>query len=138
DAFFALDGLFETFLTVLRDFGAFPAVIEAELARYLPFLTTTKILMGAVRHGVGREVAHEVIKEHAVATALEMREQGRTDNDLYQRLVDDGRLGLDRDQLAGLVSDPLELSGTARAQVAAVAAEVERLAAAHPEAAAYQ
>ena len=51
DAFFALDGLFETFLSVLDDFGAFPAVIEAELDRYLPFLTTTKILMAAVRAG---------------------------------------------------------------------------------------
>lgn len=56
DAFYALDGLFETFLTVLADFGAFPAVIEAELQRYLPF-TTTKVLMAAVRHGVGRETA---------------------------------------------------------------------------------
>ena len=76
DAFFALDGLFETFLTVLADFGAFPAVIEAELRRYLPFLATTKVLMAAVRHGVGRETAHEAIKEHAVAVALEMRERG--------------------------------------------------------------
>ena len=49
DAFFALDGLFETFLSVLEDFGAFPAVIEAELQRYLPFLATTKVLMAAVR-----------------------------------------------------------------------------------------
>ena len=30
DAFFAIDGLMETFLTVLADFGAFDAVIEAE------------------------------------------------------------------------------------------------------------
>ncbi|MEA5118300.1 MAG: adenylosuccinate lyase, partial [Propionicimonas sp.] len=53
DACYALDGLFETFLTVLGEFGAFPAVIEAELQRYLPFLSTTKVLMAAVRHGVG-------------------------------------------------------------------------------------
>ena len=76
DAFFAIDGLFETFLTVLDDFGAYPAVIERELERYLPFLTTTKVLMAAVRAGVGREVAHEAIKEHAVAVALAMRESG--------------------------------------------------------------
>ena len=49
DAFFAIDGLFETFLTVLDEFGAFPAVIQRELDRYLPFLATTKVLMGAVR-----------------------------------------------------------------------------------------
>ena len=60
---------------MLGDFGAFPAVIEAELQRYLPFLTTTKVLMAAVRKGVGRETAHEAIKEHAVAVALAMRER---------------------------------------------------------------
>ena len=79
DAFFALDGVFETLLSVLDDFGAYPAVIEAELQRYLPFLATTKVLMAAVRAGVGREEAHEVIKEHAVAAALAMRESGRAD-----------------------------------------------------------
>ena len=73
DAFFAIDGLFETFLTVLDEFGAFPAVIERENHRYLPFLATTKVLMAAVRAGVGREVAHEAIKETAVGVALAMR-----------------------------------------------------------------
>ena len=86
DAFLALDGQTETFLTVLLDFGAYPAVIERELARYLPFLATTKILVAAVKQGVGRETAHEAIKEHAVAAALAMREQGRDDNDLIERL----------------------------------------------------
>ncbi|HET8914217.1 MAG TPA: adenylosuccinate lyase, partial [Propionibacteriaceae bacterium] len=65
DAFFALDGLFETFLTVLQDFGAFPAVINAELQRYLPFLATSKVLIIALQRGVGRETAHQAIKEHA-------------------------------------------------------------------------
>ena len=73
DAFFAADGLFETFLTVLDEFGAFPAVIQRELDRYLPFLATTKVLMAAVRNGVGRETAHEAIKEAAVGVALDMR-----------------------------------------------------------------
>ena len=53
DAFFAIDGLFETFLTVLDEFGAFPQVVARELDRYLPFLATTKVLMQAVRAGAG-------------------------------------------------------------------------------------
>ncbi len=137
DAFFAVDGLFQTFLTVLDDFGAFPAVIEAELRRYLPFLATTKVLMAAVRHGVGRETAHEVIKEHAVAVALELRETGRAGNDLLDRLAADARLGVSRSALADALADPLELAGTAGAQVAAVAARVAEVRAAHPDAAAY-
>ncbi|MEO6886732.1 MAG: adenylosuccinate lyase, partial [Jatrophihabitantaceae bacterium] len=111
DAFFALDGLLETMLTVLDEFGAFPAVIERELDRYLPFLATTKVLMAAVRNGVGREVAHEVIKEHAVSVALTMRENGRAGNDLVEQLAADRRLGLTQDQLGALFADPLEFTG---------------------------
>src|SRR5690606_23067204 len=92
DAFFALDGQFETFLSVLSELGYYPTVISRELSRYLPFLATTKVLMAAVRAGVGRETAHEAIKEHAVAVALEMREAGRTENDLLARLGADPRL----------------------------------------------
>jgi adenylosuccinate lyase len=138
DAFFALDGLFETFLSVLEDFGAFPAVVNTELQRYLPFLTTTKVLMAAVRAGVGREAAHEAIKEHAVAVALEMRETGRNDNDLFDRLAADDRLGLSRTELESLVTAPIELAGTAPGQVATLVAAVEAIAAEHPEAAAYR
>ena len=136
DAFFALDGLFETFLTVLADFGAFPAVIEAELDRYLPFLTTTKVLMAAVRKGVGREEAHEAIKEHAVAVALDLR-KGARGNDLLDRLAADGRLRLTREELGGLVVSPLELAGTAQDQVARVAARVAEVIQSDPAAASY-
>ena len=136
DAFFALDGLFQTFLTVLDEFGAFPAVIQRELDRYLPFLTTTKVLMTAVRNGVGREEAHEAIKEHAVAVALEMR-QGRSDNDLYDRLAADSRLSLTRQQIADLVREPIEFTGAARQQVQSVVRRIEELAALNPAAAAY-
>ena len=137
DAFFALDGLFETFLSVLEDFGAFPAVIDAELQRYLPFLATTKVLVAAVRRGAGRETAHEAIKEHAVAVALEMRETGRSDNDLLDRLAADPRLDVSRDELDAALADPIELSGTAGREVATLVAYIEEIAAAHPDAAAY-
>ena len=138
DAFFALDGLFETFLSVLRDFGAFPAVINAELQRYLPFLATTKVLIAAVRHGVGRETAHEVISEHAIAVALEMRETGRSDNDLLDRLAADPRLGVTRAELDAALAAPIELTGTAGHQVATLVEQIQQIAVAHPFAAAYQ
>ena len=137
DAFYALDGLFETFLTVLGEFGAFPAVIEAELQRYLPFLTTTKVLMAAVRAGTGREEAHEIIKTNAVAVALDMRRTGRKDNDLLDRLAADPRLGMSRAQLSQAAANPLELTGSAAAQVHALVERVRELAVAHPEGASY-
>jgi adenylosuccinate lyase len=138
DAFFALDGLFQTLLTVLDEFGAYPAVIARELERYLPFLATTKVLVAAVRKGVGRETAHEAIKEHAVAVALAMRERGVAVNDLYDRLAADPRLGLTRAEIGALVGDPSAFIGTAPAQVAAVAEAVSAVVAKHPGAAGYR
>jgi adenylosuccinate lyase len=135
--FLALDGLFQTFLTVLDEFGAYPAVIGRELERFLPFLATTKILVGAVRRGVGRETAHEVIKEHAVAAALAMREKGAADNDLFDRVAADERLGLSRADIDALVADRGSFIGAAQAQVAAVVDRVGAVVAAHPDAAAY-
>lgn len=136
DAFFAIDGMIETFLTVLDEFGAYPAVIDRELRRYLPFLATTKVLMAAVRAGVGREEAHEVIKEHAVATALAMREKG-AEPDLLGLLANDPRLPLDASVLEAALADRASFTGAAADQVDRVAATVATLADTYPEAAAY-
>jgi adenylosuccinate lyase len=112
-------------------------VIARELDRYLPFLATTAVLVAAVRRGVGRETAHEAIKEHAVAVALAMREKGAATNDLLDRLAADERLRLSRGEIEALVGDPARFVGTATAQVREVAARVARLVADHPAAAAY-
>src|SRR5690625_3423078 len=136
DAFFAVDGQTETFLTVLDEFGAYPAVITRELDRYLPFLATTKVLIAAVRAGMGREAAHEVIKEHAVAVALAMRERG-AEPDLLDRLAADERLPLDRTALDAAVADRHAFTGAAADQVDQVSAAVSELAEKYPGAAAY-
>ena len=137
DAFFATDGLFQTFLTVLDEFGAYPAVIARELDRFLPFLATTKILVAALRKGVGRETAHEVIKEHAVAVALAMREKGVADNDLFDRLAADGRLLLNRAEIDAVVADRAAFIGAAPAQVRTIADRVAGIVTRHPAAATY-
>ena len=137
DAFFAFDGLVETFLTVLDEFGVYPAVIDRELERYLPFLATTKVLIAAVRAGMGREAAHAVISEHAVAAAVAMRDKG-AGNDLLDRLADDSRLPLNRTDLDTLLADRAPLSGAAAEQTAAIVAEVATLVSRHPDAAIYR
>jgi adenylosuccinate lyase len=138
DAFFAADGLFQAFLTVLDEFGTYPAMIERELDRYLPFLATTRVLVAAVAKGVGREVAHEAIKEHAVAAALAMREKGADGNDLLDRLAGDERLRLTRAELDSLLADRAPFIGAAADQVEMIAARVDAITALHPDAAAYQ
>lgn len=135
DAFYAMDGLLETMLTVLREFGVFPAVIAAEIERYLPFLSTTKILMAGIKAGVGREEAHEIIKEHATKAVLEMRE-GKG-NSLLKALGDDPRFPLDQDDLENLMSDPIEFTGDARQQISRVIKRIEKITSANPAAAQY-
>ena len=104
DAFFALDGLFDTFLTVLTQMEVFPAVIEAEKDRYLPFLLTTTIMMEAVKGGAGREDAHSAIKEHAVATVRDLRDGKIRENDLIERLANDSRVGMEKEALQDILS----------------------------------
>ena len=136
DAFYAFDGLIETMLTVLSEFGAFPEVINNEIERYLPFLATTKILMAAVKVGVGREVAHEVIKEHAVKAALDIR-AGKT-NTMIDSIAQDSRIPLDKSALLALLAKPLEFTGDALGQVKRVVGRIDAITAAHPEASKYR
>jgi adenylosuccinate lyase len=137
DSFYTIDGMFETFLTVLDQMDAYEAVIDAETAHYLPFLMTTTIMMEAVKAGVGRETAHHAIKEHAVATVNDLR-QGIIDrNDLIERLADDSRLGLSREALDAIIARGDNESGAAKSQIEAFASAVRALEAASPQAAAY-
>ncbi|GDX23297.1 adenylosuccinate lyase [Actinomycetes bacterium] len=136
DAFYAFDGLIETMLTVLSEFGAFPEVINNEIERYLPFLATTKILMAAVKAGVGREVAHEVIKEHAVKAALDIR-AGKP-NTMIDAIAQDSRIPLDKSALLALLAKPLEFTGDALGQVKRVVGRIDAITAAHPEASKYR
>lgn len=138
DSFLAIDGQLETFLTVLNDYGAYPAVIDRELRRYLPFLGTTKILVAAVKAGVGRETAHEVIKEHAVAAALKMRESGSEDNDLLVRLANDTRIPMDSEALSAAIGDPNLFVGNAPIQVRQVVDKIEAISKQYPDASSYQ
>ncbi len=138
DAFFAIDGLFQTLITVLDEFGAYPAVIDRELRRYLPFLASTKILVSAIQAGMGREEAHDIIGGHAVAVARELRESGTDDNDLLERLAADERLPLGSAELTTLVGSPLAFVGRADAQVASFVERVCEVVAVNPGAADYR
>jgi adenylosuccinate lyase len=93
--------------------------------------------MAAVRAGVGRELAHEAIKEHAVAVALARRE-GAPGDDLADRLAADPRLGLDRATVDAVLADRRGFVGAAPHQVESFVRQVEAVAADHPDAARYR
>ena len=137
DAFFAVDGMFETFLTILGQMDAYPAVVEAENNHYLPFLLTTTIMMEAVKAGVGRETAHHAIKEHAVATVNDLRSGKVNENDLIARLSNDERLSLDESQLQAILQQGRDNVGAAKSQVDQFVDRVDEYVKSYPKAAEY-
>ena len=136
DACYAIDGLLETFLTVLRQMEVFPAAIVAENQRNLPFLATTTILMEAVKGGAGRETAHAAIKEHALAAAKALRSGG--DADLLNRLAGDKRVGLGKRKLQEILSQSERFVGSAPHQAGAFVTAVQALLKKHKGAADYR
>ena len=137
DAFFAADGLFETFLTILGQMQIFEGTIARENERYMPFLLSTSFLMAAVKQAAGRETAHEAIKEHALAVARELRDGSVAHNDLLDRLASDDRIPLSREDLQTVFETGQTNTGAARSQVDAFAQAVAELAERHPDAASY-
>ena len=135
DAFLAIDGLLQTFLSVLEDFGAYPKVLERELNHYLPFLSTTRILTAATQAGMGREEAHEAIKAHAVSAALDLRNNNEGENTLLQRIADDPEIPLSFDELKGAIAT--SDIGRTDQQIEAVNQVVQQVIERHPESKSY-
>jgi len=118
DSFYVLDGLLHTFMTILQEFVAFEENIRSELADQLPFLATTKILMECVKAGVGREVAHEMIKKNSTTSKP---------SDFFTALANEKDFPLSVAQLNSLIQDPSNFSGLAIAQLQSVKNLTENL-----------
>jgi len=138
DSFYAIDGLLDTFITILNQMQVYPAVIEQENQRYGPFLATTTVLMEAVKAGAGREEAHKAIKQHAVATVRDLRAGSIMHNDLVDRLAADGRLGLSAQQLKSVVAEAQASTGMAVDQVSQFCEAVREEVQSFPAACTYQ
>jgi adenylosuccinate lyase len=104
DSFYVLDGLLHTFMTILNEFGIFEENINSEVNEQLPFLATTKILMECVKVGMGREVAHEIVKKHATTT---------TPSNFFSSMAGEKGFPLTLDQLNELIKNPAEFAGLA-------------------------
>jgi adenylosuccinate lyase len=114
DSFYLLDGLLQTFMTILQEFGAFEEKIKEELSEQLPLLATTKILMECVRAGMGREVAHQLIKKHST-----------TEGNFFEALASEKEFPLSIDQLKDLIKEPSDFAGMAVEQSRFVAKKIE-------------
>ena len=122
DAFFAIDGIIETTLTVLNEFGIFENRINSEIEEELPFIATTKILLAAVKNGAGRESAHEALKELSTK-ALLARQNGQPVS-LISDIAADSRIPLDAAALQAILKKTGEFIGEAPAQCARVISRI--------------
>ena len=107
DAFYTIDGLLHTFMTILTEFGIYEENINKELAEQLPFLATSQILTELVKKGMGREIAHELIKKHATTT---------TASNFFNALASEKDFPLTINELNNLIKDPASFAGSALAQ----------------------
>jgi adenylosuccinate lyase len=118
DSFYVLDGLLHSFMTILQEFCAFEENIKSELADQLPFLATTKILMECVKAGIGREVAHNIIKKHSTTSAP---------SDFFIALANEKSFPLSVAQLNSLIQDPSSFSGLAVEQTQSVKNLIQKM-----------
>ena len=118
DAFYTIDGLLHTFMTVLTEFGIYEENINNELAEQLPFLATSQILTELVKKGMGREIAHELIKKHATTT---------TASNFFNALASERDFPLSINELNNLIKDPASFAGSALAQSQAVVDEIKQI-----------
>ena len=118
DAFYTIDGLLHTFMTVLTEFGIYEDNINKELAEQLPFLATTQILTELVKKGMGREVAHELIKKYATTT---------TASNFFNALASEIDFPLSINDLNNLIRDPAAFAGSAIEQTVEVTGEIKQI-----------
>jgi adenylosuccinate lyase len=118
DAFYVADGLLHTFMTILTEFGIFEENINKELSEQLPFLATTQILMACVKAGMGREVAHEMIKKHATTN---------TASNFFTALTSEKDFPLSPAELNDLVKNPADFVGSALEQSQKVGESIKKV-----------
>jgi adenylosuccinate lyase len=118
DAFYVADGLLHTFMTILTEFGIFEENINQELQEQLPFLATSQILMSCVKAGMGREVAHEMIKKYATTN---------TASNFFTALTSEKDFPLSLAQLNDLIKNPAAFAGSAVEQSKQVSEQINKL-----------
>jgi hypothetical protein len=88
EAFLALDGALDLMHNVASGLIVHEAMVRKNLMAELPFMATENILMECVKLGGDRQHYHELIRQHAQAAGLRVKQEG-LDNDLLERLKAD-------------------------------------------------
>jgi adenylosuccinate lyase len=132
EAFLSADIILSILIDITDGLQVWPNVIAKRVRAELPFMATENILMAAVKAGGDRQELHEVIREHSMAAARKIKEDGG-DNDLLDRLRQDPAFAGVAARFDEIV-DPTRFVGRAPEQVDEfVAAEIEPMLAAYAD-----
>lgn len=102
EAFLATDGLLNLYINVVDGLVVYPKVIEKHLEEELPFMATETILMEGVKRGGDRQVLHEAIRNHSMATTERIKIHGG-ENDLIYRIGNDPVFKMTIDEIKELL-----------------------------------
>lgn len=116
EAFLAVDAILALYNNIISGLTVYPRIVEKHLKEELPFMATENILMYCVSHkGGDRQVLHEAIRQHSVATSKAVKLDG-AQNDLLERILNDERFGLCKQELDEIL-DVKAFCGRAEQQV---------------------
>ena len=115
EAFLAVDSILNIMLNVCDGLVVYPKVIEQRVLKELPFMATENIMMQAVKKGGNRQELHEKLREHSMAAAKVVKEEGK-DNDLIDRIVADPAFQLTREEIQAVLT-PIHFVGRSVHQV---------------------
>lgn len=101
EAFLAVDAILALFINIISNGTVYPNVIARHLEEELPFMATENILMYCTKKGGDRQELHEAIREHSVACAKQIKQNGAK-NDLLDRILADPKFNLTIGELAEL------------------------------------
>ena len=102
EAFLAVDSILNIMLNVCDGLVVYPKVVSQRVLRELPFMATENIMMEAVKKGGDRQELHEKLREHSIAAARVVKEEGG-ENDLLDRICGDEAFGLTREELDAIM-----------------------------------
>ena len=124
EGFLAADAILNILLNVSDGLVVYPKVIRSRVMAELPFMASENIMMKAVKKGGDRQELHERLREHAVAAAAVVKQEGKP-NDMIARVEADPAFGLTREEIEAELT-PEAFTGRAPQQVEEYLNEVIR------------
>lgn len=113
-AFLAVDSILGIWMNVLDGLVVYPKMIAKHIADELPFMATEYMIMEGVKNGGDRQELHEIIREHSMEAAKQVKLEGKP-NDLVERIVGDKNFPIDKVKLQEVL-DPSNFIGFAPEQ----------------------